>query len=493
VTGLSRAELKAMSPADLERLESVLEQVVAERESGKVPWRCLRPGCDGQPHPGRMGRHARADQVEPDGDDWDNWLCLAGRGWGKTRTGAEWAIEQARHHGDKSRGALVGRTAADVRDTMIEGESGILAVAPATFRPVYNPSKRLLTYPNGAMQYAYASAEPEALRGPQHHYAWADELAAWKYLQYTWDMLKMGLRLGTHPRVVVTTTPRPLPLVKELVKSDRARISKGTTYDNLDNLAETFKRTVLDKYEGTTLGRQELNAEILEDLPGALVARQLIEQGRVDYDDMPELVAIAVAMDPAGTGTGDETGLMAAGYGVDGHHYVLEDASRQATPDVACRAAYALMERHGASVIVVEDNGGKDWIELGLKRVWQDMHPNDTTPAPIRRVNASQGKKLRAQPVAMLYEQHKVHHVGVFAELEDQLTTWIPEEDPQSPDRLDALVHVIVHHSRRELLATKVAKPSELSRRPGRGPAVHPALAARQRATARGRARTTSS
>jgi len=142
---------------------------------------------------------------------------------------------------------------------------------------------------------------------------------------------------------------------------------------------------------------------------------------------------------------------------------------------------------------VVEDNGGKDWIELGLKRVWQDMHPNDTTPAPIRRVNASQGKKLRAQPVAMLYEQHKVHHVGVFAELEDQLTTWIPEEDPQSPDRLDALVHVIVHHSRRELLATKVAKPSELSRRPGRGPAVHPAMAARQRATARGRARTTSS
>lgn len=485
---VSPEDLRRLSPGELRTFVDTLEKVVTDRESGRVPWRCSRPGCDGQPHAGSWGPHARPDQLAPVDLDWDNWLCLAGRGWGKTRTGAEYVIEQARKLGEGSRGALVGRTAADVRDTMIEGESGILAVAPATFRPTYNPSKRLLTYPNGAMQYAYASAEPEALRGPQHHYAWADEMAAWKYLQYTWDMLQMGLRLGDHPRVVITTTPRPLPLIKKLAKSDRSRISKGTTYDNMANLAETFKRTVLDAYEGTTLGRQELMAEILEDLPGALVARAHIDANRVhSAHDVPELVSVAVGMDPAGTGTGDLTGLSVAGFGVDRHHYILADGSAKMTPDRACREAFKLLERHGAHVVVVEDNGGKDWIELGLQRVWRDLHTDETgycPPAPIKRVNASQGKKLRAQPVGMLYEQGRVHHVGALPDLEDQLTTWIPEEDPASPDRLDALVHAVTFHAKRDRgTSSAIANPHALARQPGRV-AVHPAVAARQQARA---------
>lgn len=475
---LTRAELKRLSPDDLERLETLLEQVVAQRESGRVPWLCDVPECDGTAHPGRLGPHARPQQRPPTGD-WDTWMCLAGRGWGKTRTGAEWVIGKAR---TQERGALVGPTAADTRDILVEGESGILACAPATFRPEYQPSKRRLVYPNGAIQVCYSADEPDRLRGPQHHYGWFDEMASWRYIQYAWDMAQLGMRLGEHPQICITTTPRPLPLIKELVKDPQCVISKGSTYDNLANLAKTYQRAVVAKYEGTTLGRQELDAEILEDLPGALVARALIDRARVTEAEVPELVSIVVGLDPAGTSKGDETGLVVTGWGADRHHYVLADASKRRTPDAACRAAYELREQHGAVKIIVEDNGPKDWLADVLGRVWRDLHGENAGPAPIERVNASKGKKLRAQPIAMLYEQGRVHHVGSLPELEDQLTTWIPEESADSPDRVDALVHAATYHLKRDRVQSSLVSPHRAERH---GPRIHPAIAARRAAAER--------
>jgi len=406
-------------------------------------------------------------------------MALAGRGWGKTRTGAEWSIDKAR---TQERGALIGPTAADVRDILVEGESGILACAPAVFRPEYQPSKRRLVYPNGAIQTLYSADEPDRLRGPQHHYGWFDELAAWRYMQAAWDMAQLGMRLGDHPQICITTTPRPLTLIKELLKDPECVTVRGSTYDNLHNLAKTFRRSVVAKYEGTTLGRQELNAEVLEDLPGALVKRVHIDTHRVNPDQVPELVSVVVGLDPAGTSKGDETGLVVTGWGVDKHHYVLADASRRRSPDETARAAYALREQYGAARVVVEDNGGKDWIENVLQRVWRDLHGDDEGPAPIQRVNASQGKRLRAQPVAMLYEQGRVHHVGVLPELEDQLTTWIPEETTVSPDRVDALVHAVTHHMLRDRAQSALISPHKAVRK---GPGIHPAIAARRAAAER--------
>lgn len=477
---LTRAQLAKMSPAALARMEEVLEQVIQDQQAGKVGWLCDVPGCNGEPHAGRPAFHARRSQRAPE-SEWDVWLCLAGRGWGKTRTGAEWCIEQARRFGPQGRGALVGPTAADTRDILIQGESGILACAPATFRPVYEPSKRRLTYPNGGIQMCYSADEPDRLRGPQHHYGWFDELAAWRYLQNAWDMAQLGMRLGDHPQICVTTTPRPLPLIKQLIKDPMTVISKGSTYDNLDNLAPTFRRAVIAKYEGTTLGRQELDAEVLEDLPGALVARRHIDGSRVA--SAPELINIVVGMDPAGTGQGDETGLVVVGRGVDGKNYVLNDSSEKLSPERAAARAWGLLDTYSASLVVVEDNGGKDWIESVMRMAWKERN-RDGGPPPMRRVNASQGKRLRAQPVAMRYEQGRVCHVGSFPELEDQLTTWIPEEEPTlSPDRIDAMVHAATHLMRKHDRAESVlVSPQALRSSGGR---EHPAIAARRRAEQR--------
>lgn len=423
---------------------------------------------------------ARPEQLAPEGD-WDTWLLLAGRGFGKSRTGAEWTIEQALSM-PGSRGALVAPTASDCRDIMVEGESGIMACALPGLAH-YEPSKRRITFANGSIVTLYSADEPDRLRGPQHHYGWLDELASWRHLQHAWDMLQMGMRLGQHPRICITTTPRPLPLIKQLLKDDRTAIVRGSTYANLANLAPSFRRAVISRYEGTTLGRQELDAEVLEDLPGALVARALIDRTRVTPDEVPELISIVVGMDPAGTGTGDETGLVVTGWGVDQHHYVLADGSAKRSPDQAARAAYAIREQYSAAHVIVEDNNGKDWIGEVLKRVWRDMQPaGDTTPPPVRTVWASQGKKLRAQPIGMLYEQGRVHHVGSLPELEDQLTTWIPEEDPKSPDRLDALVHAITHHMKRDRSRTQLVNPHKAAQRSGRVPGQHPALKARRQA-----------
>jgi phage terminase large subunit-like protein len=408
---------------------------------------------------------ARANQLAPQRDDWDTWLLCAGRGFGKTRTGAEWTIEEAIMN-PGSRGALIAPTAADCRDIMVRGESGILACAPPGLVD-YSPSNRLVTFTNGSTLTLYSAEEPDRLRGPQHHFAWCDELASWRRMRDTWDMMQMGLRLGAHPRTCVTTTPRPLPLVKELIKHPRSHITTGTTYDNIHNLAPTFRQMIEDRYEGTTLGRQELYAEILSDLPGAMVAMSIIEQHRVSLP--PELDSVAVALDPAGTGKGDESGIVAVGKaGKD--LYVLADKSGRMTPRESARAAWNLVEELDADVLVYEDNLGKAWIEEVLMGVWKESRDPHQMPA-LRRVTATVGKKLRAAPVTARYEQGRVHHVGVLGDLEDQLTSWIPEEDPsKSPDRIDAMVHAATHFLRKERSMGRMASPP--TSWPGRIPSV---------------------
>lgn len=375
------------------------------------------------------GRWARPDQLPPDGD-WRVWLLLAGRGYGKTRTGAEWAREQVEHHG-RRRLALVAPTAADARDVMVEGESGILAIAPPWNRPLYEPSKRRLTWPNGAVATTYSADEPDRLRGPQHDAAWCDELAAWKYPE-AWDMLMFGLRLGSDPRAVVTTTPKPVRIIRELLAAPTTVVTRGSTFDNAANLAPAFLAQIVAKYEGTRLGRQELLAELLDDVPGALWQRGQLDTLR--RKAAPDMARIVVAIDPAMTSgeDADETGIVVAGKGVDGHGYVLADLTCRLSPDGWARRAIEAARRYQADRIVAEVNNGGEMVEHTLRTVERSI--------PYKAVHASRGKRVRAEPVAALYEQGRVHHVGGFPELEDQMCTFVPDTFDGSPDRVDALV-----------------------------------------------------
>lgn len=371
---------------------------------------------------------ARPSQIAPPGEWW-LWLILAGRGFGKTRTGAEWVHENIDRYG---RWHFVAPTAADARDTMVEGESGILATAPAGARPHYEPSKRKLTWPNGATASLFSADEPERLRGPQCEAFWADELAAWRYMQEAWDQLMFGFRLGSDPRGVATTTPKPLKLIRELLERDGVEVTRGTTYENLENLAPAFASQIIQKYEGTRLGRQELNAEILEDVEGALWNRAMLDAHRVD--SAPALSRVVVAVDPAVTSKedSDETGIVVAGLGEDGHGYILDDLSARLSPDGWARRAVEAYRSQEADRIVGEVNNGGDLVEVNIRTVDRN--------ASYKAVRASRGKRSRAEPVAALYEQGRVHHVGSFPELEDQLCGWVPNSGMQSPDRMDALV-----------------------------------------------------
>lgn len=368
---------------------------------------------------------ARPDQLAPRGD-WSIWLVKAGRGWGKTRVGAEWVRSVAT---PGARIALVGSTAADVRDVMVEGESGILAVCEPWNRPLYEPSKRRLTWPNGAIATTYSAEEPDRLRGPQHTHAWADEVAAWAAPD-TWDMLLMGLRLGDKPRAVVTTTPRSVPLMRAIQASPGLVVTRGSTRDNALNLAPSFLSGLMARYEGTRLGRQELDGEELDDNPDALWSREAIDGLRLR--EVPELARVVVAIDPATTATAssDETGIVIAGLGVDGRGYVLADRSGRYKPDEWARRAVEAYHAHKADRIVAEGNQGGDMVTHVLRTAWPD--------APVRIVHASRGKVARAEPVAALYEQGRVSHVGALPQLEDQMCSWTPGQ--ASPDRMDALV-----------------------------------------------------
>lgn len=328
--------------------------------------------------------------------------------------------------------ALVGQTAADVRDTMIEGESGIMAISPPWFEPKYEPSKRRLTWPNGARATAYSADEPRQLRGPQHDLAWADELASWATSE-AWDQLMFGLRLGDDPRAVVTTTPRPIAVIRELLKSPTTHVTRGSTYDNRANLAPAFLEKIVSKYEGTRLGRQELYAEVLDDVPGALWNRAMLEQARAQ-DEPPELVRIVVAIDPAVTSgeDSDETGIIVAGKDANGEYHVLADRTCRMSPDGWARRAITALDEYKADRIVAEVNNGGDLVEATIRTVRRNV--------PYKKVHASRGKRVRAEPIAALYEQGRVTHHGNLDLLEDQMVTFLPEGSYGSPDRVDALV-----------------------------------------------------
>lgn len=372
---------------------------------------------------------ARDAQLPPE-SAWRVWLVLAGRGWGKTRTGAEWVRRMARSH-PGCRIALVARTAADVRDVIVEGESGILAICPAAERPRWEPSRRRLTWPNGSMATTYSADVPDQLRGPQHHYAWADELASWQYPD-TWDQLQMGLRLGDDPRIVVTTTPRPTPLVLRILADRDTHCTRGRTQDNRAHLAPAVLTSLERRYAGTRLGRQELGGEILDDAPGALWRAGWIEAARVRH--APDLARVVVGVDPAvsTSAESDETGIVVAGLGYDGRGYVLADGSGVYTPSAWAARTIYLYEQHQAGRVVAEVNNGGDLVESNLRAALASI--------PVRKVHASRGKAVRAEPIAALYEQGRVSHVGVLADLETQLCGWDPTADARSPDRLDALV-----------------------------------------------------
>ncbi|MGB9141075.1 MAG: terminase family protein, partial [Aestuariivirga sp.] len=376
-------------------------------------------------------------QIPPDGHDWHNWLLLGGRGAGKTRAGAEWvkAMAMGTWGPRAERIALVAPTFDEARLVMIEGKSGLLAIHDDGERPRYEPSKRQLTWPNGSVAHVFSAEEPDGLRGPQFDAAWCDELAKWKHAGAVWSMLSFALRLGENPRAVITTTPRPIPLLKQLLADSGIVISRMTTFDNSANLAKPFLDEVQARYGNTRLGRQELNGELIEEDPDALFPRDKIEETRVSA--APELRRVVVAVDPpAGFGKKDNAcGIVCAGLGHDGRCYVLDDASvHGARPAQWARKIVGLYHARNASRVVAEINQGGAMVEQVLREVDPDLS--------FRAVHATLGKQARAEPVAALYEQGRVSHVGGFAELEDELCSAIGE-GKKSPDRLDALVWAV--------------------------------------------------
>jgi phage terminase large subunit-like protein len=365
---------------------------------------------------------------------WTLWLILAGRGFGKTRTGAEKVIEWAQDD-PHAHIALVARTAADIRDVMVEGESGVLACSPPWFKPKYEPSKRRLTWPNGAWATTYSADEPDSLRGPQHTKAWGDEPAAWQY-EETHDQLMFGLRLGKQPQAVYTTTPRATRFIKTLVRLKTTHTTRGTTYENLRNLAPNFQAQVIGKYEGTRLGRQELEGLILDDNERALWKREaMIEALRVT--EHPDLKRIVVGIDPSvndGTEVDNqelaECGIIVAGLGVNDHGYLLADKSLMGSPMQWANEGVTAYRVFKADRIVAEVNNGGKLVEAVIRVVDKNVSYKD--------VHASRGKLTRAEPVSSLAEQGRIHHVGTHPEVEDQMCNWEP--GAKSPDRLDALV-----------------------------------------------------
>ncbi len=395
---------------------------------------------------------ARGEQLAPPGD-WRVWLIMAGRGFGKTRAGAEWVREVAAAHPD-ARIALVGASLGEARAVMIEGESGILAISPPRRRPRFEPSLRRLTWPNGAQAVLYSALEPESLRGPQHSHAWCDEIAKWSNVagkaEKAWNNLLLGLRLGERPRLLATTTPRAVPLLRRLLKEDGLHLTKGSTYDNADNLPERFISDVRTAFGKSLLGRQELDGELIEDVPGALWTRALIEARRDTADPAPP-VRTVIGVDPPASANGDACGIVVAGLGADGIARVLADASVETpSPERWARAVADAAQTWAADRVVAEANQGGAMVESVLRAADLSL--------PIKLVHASKGKVARAEPVAALYEAGRVRHAGMFPELEDELcglTVGGGYEGPgRSPDRADALVWALT-----ELMLRKQSRP----------------------------------
>ena len=383
---------------------------------------------------------ARQNQLEPQGN-WDFSIFNAGRGAGKTRSGAEWVRHRVKM-GDK-RIACVAPTKGDVKRVMVEGESGLLNVCWAgdkTYRggkmgyPVWSPTNNTMIWENGAKAEFFSAEDPERLRGPQFHSAWADEVAAWNHQQDVWDMLQFTLRLGRKPRVMVTTTPKPTKLMRYLLKSDRSFITRGSTFDNADNLATPFLEGIRKEYEGTRLGRQELYAEMLEEADGALWTTAMLDACQVEVSDVPYLNRIVVAIDPAisSNAESDMTGIVVAGVDVNGTGYVLGDYTARLSPQGWAAKAVSLFHEFSADRIVAEKNQGGEMVRRTLE--------SEDETVPIKLVHASRGKMARAEPISALYEKGRVKHVKGLDALEIQMRTWEPLGSIGSPDRLDACV-----------------------------------------------------
>ena len=447
--GFDPEVFKRWTPAAQEKALNMIKERTNDRWR---PFYCPKPDCNGNMHDKWEWNHARADQRPPTDPDWVTWLLKSGRGSGKTRTGSEFTHKMSEH---VPRIALVGPTGADVRDTMLEGESGILTIAPPGKRPLYEPSKRRLTWPNGCVATLFSAEEPDRLRGPEHYFAWCDEPAHWPLVQEAWDMLLFGLRLGAKPRIVATTTPKPRPWLKALMKEPGTRVSVASTYSNLANLSPVFAERIIKKYEGTRLGRQELHAEMLEDVEGALWNWDLIERARVVA--APDLDRIVVGVDPAGSKkkSADETGIIVVGKAGD-DLYVLEDRSGHYSPAGWAQAVNGAYEHWSADTIVAEKNFGGEMVEHTLRT-------SGYTDARIQVRQTRRSKMLRAEPVVGMYEKDEghVHHVGQHTELEGQMTEWQPYVDTDSPDRVGALVYAC-----RELVRgaapASVANPTNL-------------------------------
>ena len=430
-----RAEtLLCLDPAD--RRARLAEMSAAQRRGLHRHWRLW----------------AHEGQLPPEGP-WHTWLIMAGRGFGKTRAGAEW-VRQVAEADPSATIALIGASLGEARQVMVEGPSGLLAIAPARRRPLFEPSKRRLTWPNGATATYYSAAEPESLRGPQHSHAWCDEIAKWDQAarrnESAWDNLLLGLRLGRAPRVVATTTPRAVSLVKRLLGQPDAVVTRGRTEDNRDNLAPGFLRTMQARFGRSLLGRQELDGELIEEIEGALWSRALLEDCREDMATSPAR-RVVIGVDPPASAEGDACGIVVCALGEDGIGRVLADASvRRPTPERWARAVAGAARAWQADRVVAEANNGGEMVRSVL-------HAADIA-LPVRLVHASRGKAARAEPVVALYESGRVRHVGQLPELEDELCGLMAgggyEGPGRSPDRADALVWALS-----ELMLGRRAEP----------------------------------
>lgn len=375
----------------------------------------------------------RPEQAAPEGD-WRVWLLMAGRGFGKTRAGAEWVRGLAESH-PGARIALVGSNLGEARSLMVEGESGLLAIAPDATRPAFEPSLRRLSWPNGAIATLYSAAEPESLRGPEHHFAWADEIGKWERGSDAWTNLALTLRIGDAPRIAATTTPRPSPLLLKLAREAGVVVRRGSTAANAANLAETWLAAMQAVYGGTRLGRQELGGELLAEAEGALWNHALIERCR--GQSVPPLRRVVVGVDPPAGLDGDACGIVAAGLGEDGRAHVLADASVAGrSPEGWARAVAETARAWAADRVIAEKNNGGEMVAAVLRAA--------DIALPVTLAHASRGKAARAEPVAALYETGRARHAGLFPELEDQMCGLVPggayAGPGRSPDRADALV-----------------------------------------------------
>lgn len=387
--------------------------------------------------------HQRHTPVGNDGNPWTTWLVLGGRGAGKTRLGAEWVralVHGTPPYAERTHGAiaLIGETEHDAREVMVEGPSGLLRIGLPSQRPKWIPTRRRLEWANGAAAQLFSADNPESLRGPQFDAAWCDELGKWRHADVTFDMLQFALRLGEHPRQLITTTPRPIPLIKRLIADPHTRVTRAATSANKAYLAPTFFDSVVGRYADTRLGRQELDGELIDDRPDALWSRDLIEKCRVSAP--PPLVRVVVAIDPPATSRrgADACGIVAAGRSENGWVYVLEDASMAGlSPTAWAQKAIALYRRLNADTLVAEINMGGEMVRSVLREVDPSV--------PLKEVRATRGKYVRAEPVASLYEQGKARHVGCFPELEDEMCDFGFDglSSGRSPDRMDALIWAV--------------------------------------------------